>query len=150
MEITRAALLVTPSTHPHPIRRLIEELKEYGVDARSLDMSSPAAGWNHILDGKCTEAAVSDKGPVLLVSTLTNTEALTFQTFPTPSSRGYQRVGSTHTPTSQGGRVGSERPGRLLQLSRRLKRKSITEWAEERGEDDEGNPERDGDYSTES
>ena len=73
-----------PSTRP--IRRLIEELKEYDVDARSLDMLSPAAGWNHILDGKGTEAAASDKDPVLLVSTLANTETLTFQTFPTPSS----------------------------------------------------------------
>ena len=39
-------------------------------------MLSPAAGWNHILNGKGTEAAASDKGPVLLISTLANTRGL--------------------------------------------------------------------------
>ena len=74
MEVPRTALLVTPPTHP--IRRLIEELKDYGVDARPLDMLSSAAGWDHILSGKRTGATANGKGPVLLVSTLANTRGL--------------------------------------------------------------------------
>ena len=74
MDVPRTALLVTPATHP--IRRLIEELKGYGVDARPLDMLSSSAGRDHILNGNGTEPTVDDKGPVLLVSTLASTRGL--------------------------------------------------------------------------
>jgi superfamily II DNA/RNA helicase len=74
MDVPRAALLVTPATHP--IHRLIEELKGYGVDARPLDMLSSIAGKNHVLNGKGAETPADDTGPVLLVSTLANTRGL--------------------------------------------------------------------------
>ena len=76
MDVPRTALLVTPATHP--IHRLIKELKAYGVDARPLDMLSPVAGRNHILNGKGTETTSDSEGPVLLVSTLANTRGLDF------------------------------------------------------------------------
>ena len=71
MDVPRAALLVTPATHP--IHRLVKELKEYGVDARPLDMLSPVAGDNHASNDKGT---TDGEGPVLLVSTLANTRGL--------------------------------------------------------------------------
>jgi len=74
MDVPQTALLVTPATHP--IRRLVEELKRYGVDARPLDMLSFAAGRNHILNDKNTETTAGDGGPILLVSTLANTRGL--------------------------------------------------------------------------
>ena len=74
MDVPQTALLVTPATHP--IRRLIEELKGYDVDARPLDMLSSSAGRNHILTGKSTWPSTGDEGPILLVSTLANTRGL--------------------------------------------------------------------------
>ena len=74
MDVPRTALLVTPATHP--IRRLIDELKRYGVDARPLDMLSSAAGRNHILNCKGAETTTDGEGPILLVSTLANTRGL--------------------------------------------------------------------------
>ena len=74
MDVPRTALLVTPASHP--IRRLIKELKGYGVDARPLDMLSSVAGRNHILNGKGTGTTADGEGPVLLVSTLANTRGL--------------------------------------------------------------------------
>ena len=74
MDVPRTALLVTPSTCP--IHRLIEELKGYGVDAHPLNMMSPSAGRNHILDSKGTETIANSEGPILLVSTLANTRGL--------------------------------------------------------------------------
>lgn len=74
MDVPRTALLVTPATHP--IRRLTDELKRYGVDARPLDMLSSAAGRNHILNCKGAETTTDGEGPILLVSTLANTRGL--------------------------------------------------------------------------
>jgi len=74
MDVPRTALLVTPATHP--IHRLIEELKGYGVDARPLDMMSPVAGRNHMLNDKGAETTTGNEGPILLVSTLANTRGL--------------------------------------------------------------------------
>jgi hypothetical protein len=74
MDVPQTALLVTPATHP--IHRLIKELKGYGVDARPLDMLSPVAGKNHMLNGKGTETTADGEGPILLVSTLANTRGL--------------------------------------------------------------------------
>lgn len=76
MDVPRTALLVTPATHP--IRRLIEELKGYGVDARPLDMLSPVAGRNHMLNGEGAGTTAVNEGPVLLVSTLANIRGLDF------------------------------------------------------------------------
>jgi len=76
MDVPRTALLVTPASHP--IRRLIEELKGYGVDARPLDMLSPVAGRNHMLNGEGMETTAVNEGPVLLVSTLANIRGLDF------------------------------------------------------------------------
>ena len=74
MDVPRTALLVTPATHP--IHRLIEELKGYDVDARPLDMLSPVAGRNHMLNNKGAETTAGNEGPILLVSTLANTRGL--------------------------------------------------------------------------
>jgi superfamily II DNA/RNA helicase len=74
MDVPRTALLVTPATHP--IRRLIGELKGYDVDARPLDMLSPAAGRNHMLNVNGAETVAGNEGPILLVSTLANIRGL--------------------------------------------------------------------------
>lgn len=74
MDVPQTALLVTPATHP--IHRLIKELKGYGVDARPLDLLSPSAGRDHILNGKGIGAIVDGRGPILLVSTLASTRGL--------------------------------------------------------------------------
>ena len=74
MDVPQTALLVTPATHP--IHRLIKELKGYGVDARPLDILSPSAGRNHILNDKGTEATADGEGPLLFISTLANTRGL--------------------------------------------------------------------------
>ena len=76
MDVPRTALLVTPASHP--IRRLIEELKGYGVDARPLDMLSPVAGRNHMLNGEGVGTTAVSEGPILLVSTLANVRGLDF------------------------------------------------------------------------
>ena len=74
MDVPQTALLVTPATYP--IHRLIGKLKEYGVDARPLDMLSPSAGMDHILKGENSKTIVDGGGPTLLVSTLANTRGL--------------------------------------------------------------------------
>ena len=74
MEVPQTALLVTPATHP--IRRLIKELKGYGVDARPLDMLSPITGKDHTPNSESTGTAADCEGPILLVSTLANTRGL--------------------------------------------------------------------------
>ena len=74
LDVPQTALLVTPSTHP--IHRLVKELKGYGVDARPLDILSPSAGRNHILNGEETKTIASSESPILLVSTLANSRGL--------------------------------------------------------------------------
>lgn len=74
MDVPKTALLVTPATHP--IHRLTRELKGYGVDARPLDILSPSAGRNHILNGREPDDIVDSEGPILLVSTLANTRGI--------------------------------------------------------------------------
>ena len=74
IDVSRTALLVAPSSYP--VFTLVEELKGYGVDARPLDMLSPFAGRNHILNSKGTEVVTEGEGPILFVSTLANTRGL--------------------------------------------------------------------------
>lgn len=76
MDVPQTALLVVPATHP--INKLVKELKGYGVDARPLDMLSPVAGRNYILNGKETKITPDSEGPVLLVSTIANIRGLDF------------------------------------------------------------------------
>jgi len=74
MDVPQTALLVTPATHP--IRRLIKELKGYGVDARPLDMLSLAARKNQTPNSEGTGTTAGSAGPILLVSTLANIRGL--------------------------------------------------------------------------
>ena len=74
MGVPRTALLDTPVTHP--VHRLVEELKWYGVGAHPLDMLSPNAGRDCMLSSKDAKATVGNEGPILLVSTLANTRGL--------------------------------------------------------------------------
>ncbi|KAF9646100.1 hypothetical protein BDM02DRAFT_3262483 [Thelephora ganbajun] len=115
---------------------LIKELKGYGVDTRPLDMLSSVAGRNHTSNGKDVKTTANDKGPILLVSI----HGVSISPiFPTSLSWGYQRAGSTRTPTSLG-RVDSYThiAGRTGRFGKTGKTIAVVEKIEEGVDDGKG------------
>ena len=152
MNCTSRHPLYTPNSQTYR-----EELKEYGVDARPLDMLSSAAGWDHVLNGECTGATANDKGPVLLVSTLANTRGLDLPDLSHVFVLGVPE-GKVHSYTHIAGRTGRfGKSGKIVTVVEKIKeevndgmggRKKRAVKDEERKMN--GDLERDEDYSTES
>ncbi|EIN14121.1 P-loop containing nucleoside triphosphate hydrolase protein [Punctularia strigosozonata HHB-11173 SS5] len=71
LDVPRLALLVVPADAP--VQRAVYDLRQLGVNAYGLDLSSDSRGRTHLLRGP---SDVADENPTLLVSTLASTRGL--------------------------------------------------------------------------
>ncbi|GBE77819.1 predicted protein [Sparassis crispa] len=75
LDVPRVALLVLPSSAP--LKRVVNELRRFGVDARGLDVAGSETGGAYLMDGSAAGAA---ENPTLLVCTFASTRGLDLPT----------------------------------------------------------------------
>jgi superfamily II DNA/RNA helicase len=118
LDVPNIALLVVPATTP--VRRVIFELNQLGVNAHGLDLVDNEAGRAHLLS---KNRDIPDENPTLLVSTLATTRGIDFP--------GLTHVFLLGLPEGRAGDVYQHVAGRVGRFGRRGKVITIVEGRRE-------------------